>query len=196
MSARSPAHPYGVRGVSDRGTGVRGECETANAIEGLTLGDGYAVAGVHFSNDPGGGVLGESVLGNGVEGFTFSSDPNTAAVRGQSAGGNAGLFIGNVKVTGSIIEGWRRIPHRPPRRPEEQVALPFLRRVPGDVERLQRNGDDGCARERPRDPAEVLRGAQPRFPLPADRHWTVRPSHGAGGRSATTSSPSSRTRRK
>ncbi len=102
----SGGDPYGVRGVSDVGTGVRGECESANAIEGLTLGDGYAFAGVHFSTDPGGGVLGESVLGNGVEGFTFSSDPNTAGVRGQSSGGgNAGLFIGNVKVTGSITKG-------------------------------------------------------------------------------------------
>ena len=78
-------------------------------------------------------------------------------------------------------EGWRRIPHRPPRRSEEQVALPFLRRVTGHVERLQRNGDDGQARKGAREPAEVLRGAQRRLPLPADRHWTVRASHGFGG---------------
>ena len=97
--------PYGVRGVSDKGTGVRGECISANGVEGVTYGDGYAVTGVHFSTDPGAGVLGESVLGNGVEGFTYSEDPNTAAVHGRSARGNAGLFIGNVKVTGSIMKG-------------------------------------------------------------------------------------------
>ena len=97
--------PCGVKGVSDRGIGVRGESESANAIEGLTLGEGYAAAGVHFSSDRGGGVLGQSVVGNGVEGFTYSRDPDTAAVRGHGAGGNAGLFIGNVKVTGSIVKG-------------------------------------------------------------------------------------------
>ncbi len=71
--------PCGVKGVSDRGIGVRGESESANAIEGVTLGDGYA-----------------------VEGFTYSRHPNTAGVRGQSAGGNAGTVTtdgrGNARV--------------------------------------------------------------------------------------------------
>jgi hypothetical protein len=105
FAERSNGTPYGVRGLSDKGVGIHGESQTVNAIEGVTYGDGYAVQGVHFSKDSGGGVFGESVLGNGVEGFTFSTDPNTGAVLGRSAGGNAGLFIGNVKVTGSIMKG-------------------------------------------------------------------------------------------
>jgi hypothetical protein len=105
FAGRGDGTPYGVIGLSDKGVGIHGESQTANAIEGVTYGDGYAVQGVHFSKDSGGGVLGESVLGNGVEGFTFSTDPSTGAVYGRSAGGNAGLFIGNVKVTGSITKG-------------------------------------------------------------------------------------------
>jgi len=98
--------PYGVIGLSDKGVGIHGESQTSNAIEGVTYGDGHAVQGVHFSAESGAGVFGESVVGNGVEGFTFSRDPSTGAVRGQSVGGgNAGLFIGNVKVTGSISKG-------------------------------------------------------------------------------------------
>jgi hypothetical protein len=45
------------------------------------------------------------VLGSGVEGFTFASirnNPDVAAVRGQSANGFAGLFVGRVRVTGFL----------------------------------------------------------------------------------------------
>jgi hypothetical protein len=101
----SDGKPYGVRGVSDKGTGVRGESETRTGVEGVTVGNGSGVYGLHFSEGAGSGVYGLSVLGSGVEGFTFSQDPNTAAVRGQSSRGLAGLFIGNVKVTGAITKG-------------------------------------------------------------------------------------------
>jgi hypothetical protein len=50
-------------------------------------------------------VLGVSVLANGVEGLTFASirnQPDAAALRGQSANGFAGLFVGRVRVTGSL----------------------------------------------------------------------------------------------
>jgi hypothetical protein len=109
----NPGTPCGVTGLSDKGIGVRGECESANAIEALTLGDGYGLAALHFSTDPGGGVFGQSVLGNGVEGYSYSEDPNIAAVYGRSARGNAGLFIGKVKVTGSLMKsgGGFRIDH-------------------------------------------------------------------------------------
>jgi hypothetical protein len=105
FAGRGDGTPFGVRGLSDKGVGIHGESQTANAIEGVTYGEGYAVQGVHFSKGLGGGVFGESVLGNGVEGFTFSTDPTIGAVYGRCARGNAGLFIGNVKVTGSITKG-------------------------------------------------------------------------------------------
>jgi hypothetical protein len=95
----------GVYGASDSGTGVHGVSSSANGTEGLTFGDGYGVYGLHFSPDFGSGVFGESVLGNGVDGFTFASirqNPDVAAVRGQSANGYAGLFVGRVRVTGNL----------------------------------------------------------------------------------------------
>jgi hypothetical protein len=74
-------------------------------MEGITYGDGDGVYGLHFSTSPGSGVCGVSVLGSGVEGYSFSRDPDVAAVRGQNAHGPAGLFIGNVRVTGALTKG-------------------------------------------------------------------------------------------
>ena len=94
-----------VLGSSDVGVGVSGFSGSTDATKGLTFGEGFGHSSLHFSAQPGGGVLGVSVLGNGVEGFTFSSirdKPNVAAVRGQSANGFAGLFVGRVRVTGHL----------------------------------------------------------------------------------------------
>jgi hypothetical protein len=96
---------YGVYGASDSGTGVHGVSSTSIGTEGFTFGDGYGVFGVHFSTDPGSGVFGESVLGNGIEGYSFGQDPDIAAVRGENRDGYAGLFVGDVKVTGSLSKG-------------------------------------------------------------------------------------------
>lgn len=95
----------GVRGSSDDRVGVRGVSLSSDGTAGLTTGSGHGVSGVHFSADPGGGVSGLSVVGNGVEGFTFADtrrNPDVAAVRGQSANGFAGLFVGRVRVTGFL----------------------------------------------------------------------------------------------
>jgi hypothetical protein len=95
----------GVHGTSDDGVGVSGVSGSTDATKGLTFGNGYGHSSLHFSAQPGGGVLGVSVLGNGVEGFTFASfrnNPDVAAVRGQSANGFAGLFVGRVRVTGFL----------------------------------------------------------------------------------------------
>jgi hypothetical protein len=95
----------GVHGTSDEGVGVSGVSGTTDATQGLTFGNGFGHYSLHFSAQGGGGVLGVSVLGSGVEGFTFSSirdQPNAAAVRGQSANGFAGLFVGRVRVTGFL----------------------------------------------------------------------------------------------
>jgi len=94
-----------VHGTSDVGVGVSGVSGSTNATEGVTYGEGYGHYSLHFSAQPGGGVFGVSVLGSGVEGFTFSSirdHPDVAAVRGQSANGFAGLFVGRVRVTGFL----------------------------------------------------------------------------------------------
>jgi hypothetical protein len=94
-----------VLGRSDDGVGVRGVSGSTDATEGLTFGNGYGHYSLHFSAEPGGGVLGVSVLGSGVEGFTFASsrdNSDVAAVRGQSANGFAGLFVGPVRVTGAL----------------------------------------------------------------------------------------------
>ncbi|HEY1326656.1 MAG TPA: hypothetical protein VGI14_06940 [Casimicrobiaceae bacterium] len=94
-----------VHGRSDEGVGVSGVSGSTDATRGLTFGNGYGHSSLHFSAQPGGGVLGVSVLGNGVEGFTFASlrdNPDVAAVRGQSANGFAGLFVGSVRVTGFL----------------------------------------------------------------------------------------------
>ncbi|WP_135455811.1 hypothetical protein [Mycobacterium sp. DL99] len=95
----------GVRGSSDDQVGVRGVSLSSDGTAGLTTGSGHGVSGVHFSTHPGGGVSGLSVIGNGVEGFTFADtrrNPDVAAVRGQSANGFAGLFVGRVRVTGFL----------------------------------------------------------------------------------------------
>ena len=94
-----------VHGSSGDGVGVSGVSGSTDATQGLTFGNGYGHYSLHFSAQPGGGVLGVSVLGSGVEGFTFSSirnNPDVAAVRGQSANGFAGLFVGRVRVTGFL----------------------------------------------------------------------------------------------
>jgi hypothetical protein len=94
-----------VHGTSGDGVGVSGVSGSTDATRGLTFGNGYGHSSLHFSAQPGGGVLGVSVLGNGVEGFTFASfrnNPDVAAVRGQSANGFAGLFVGRVRVTGFL----------------------------------------------------------------------------------------------
>jgi hypothetical protein len=105
-AGRSNGTPTGVTGLSDKGVGVRGDSQTGTGVQGLTLGDGYGVSGVHFSTDPGSGVFGMSVLGSGVEGFTYSEKPDTAAVRGQARRpGLAGLFVGDVMITGRITKG-------------------------------------------------------------------------------------------
>ena len=94
-----------VHGNSGDGVGVSGVSGSTDATQGLTFGNGYGHYSLHFSAQGGGGVLGVSVLGSGVEGFTFASirnQPDAAAVRGQSANGFAGLFVGRVRVTGPL----------------------------------------------------------------------------------------------
>ena len=128
-----------VLGTSNVGVGVRGVSGSADATQGLTFGDGYGHNSLHFSTQSGGGVLGVSVLGNGVEGLSFGSirdQPDSAAVRGQSANGFAGLFVGRVRVTGHLQKGGGGFTVDHPTDPGEQIPVAFVRRISRDAERL------------------------------------------------------------
>jgi hypothetical protein len=108
-----------VQGQSAGGPGVRGESTTGHGCEGTTQGDNtFGVNGSHLSPAEGAGGAGVSgfsffgagasvisVLGNGVDATSFAplpGNPDTAAVRGQNAAGMAGLFVGQVRVTGLL----------------------------------------------------------------------------------------------
>ncbi len=113
----------GVFGSSDLSAGVRGVGVANDGTVGLTTGGGNGVTGVHFATTPGAGVSGISVLGNGVDGLTFADmrkNPNVAAVRGQSANGFAGLFVGKVRVTGQLSKGGGGFTIDHPKDPENQ----------------------------------------------------------------------------
>jgi hypothetical protein len=113
----------GVLGTSDLSAGVRGVGVANDGVAGLTTGGGNGVTGVHFATTPGAGVSGISVLGNGVDGLTFADtrrNPNVAAVRGQSANGFAGLFVGKVRVTGQLSKGGGGFTIDHPKDPENQ----------------------------------------------------------------------------
>lgn len=120
----------GVQGTSGSGTAVfaqtfggngpalRGQSAGGTGCDALTFGDGaFGVRGVHFSSGGGAGILGtsliqagavgNSIIGNGVEGLSFAGlreFPDVAAVRGQNTNGLAGLFVGRVRITGSLTK--------------------------------------------------------------------------------------------
>jgi hypothetical protein len=113
----------GVLGTSDSSAGVSGVGVAGDGTVGLTTGGGNGVTGVHFATTPGAGVSGISVLGTGVDGLTFANarqNPNVAAVRGQSANGLAGLFVGRVRVTGQLMKGGGGFTIDHPNDPENQ----------------------------------------------------------------------------
>jgi hypothetical protein len=106
----------GVYGRSKRASGVYGESVEFNGVLGVTTADGHAgVAGVcDTGNGNGNGVYGRSKAANGVVGYSSSdvhagvagANDNSAGVGIYGKGGRlAGLFEGNVEVTGSLIVG-------------------------------------------------------------------------------------------
>ena len=111
--------PAGVLGLSELGNGVSGESTSGSGVFGLNDGAQSGVWGSNCSNDPGigvkgtslagsgvaatsllgDGVYGDTIVGNGVEGFSSRG----VGVLGESgSGGFAGLFLGNVRVTGNL----------------------------------------------------------------------------------------------
>jgi hypothetical protein len=94
----------GVFGSSATGAGIRGQSTSRDGNQGVTLGEGYGVYGLHLSTGSGGGVQGQSILASGVEGSSFASGPNSAGVLGENPQGFAGLFLGKVRVTGHLAK--------------------------------------------------------------------------------------------
>lgn len=115
--------PAGVMGRSQLADGVSGSSTAGSGVFGLNDGARDGVWGFNLSNDPGVGVRGsslagtgviassligdgiiaQSVTGNGIESFSSSSD--AAAVVGENLQGLAGLFLGRVRVTGTLSKG-------------------------------------------------------------------------------------------
>ncbi|PGE68220.1 hypothetical protein [Bacillus toyonensis] len=104
----------GVAGVSDTGNGhgIYGRSAQNDGVVGTTKGNGKAgIAGVNEESN-GNGVYGRSKNGNGVVGYSSSNihagiagtNDNSAGVGVYGKGGRlAGMFEGNVHVTGDIV---------------------------------------------------------------------------------------------
>jgi hypothetical protein len=85
----------GVRGFSSSGTGVVGASDNNNAIVGTSGGGAGSLvavqAGVWGDSNGHGGVVGSSNSGDGIYGYSVT--------------GQAGHFVGNVQVTGTLSKG-------------------------------------------------------------------------------------------
>jgi hypothetical protein len=112
--------PAGVAGRSQLGDGVSGASTAGSGVFGLNDGAQAGVWGSNCSNDPGvrgtslvgtgvagssligDGISAESITGNGIEGFSSRA----AGVLGDSGpDGFAGLFLGRVRITGTLSKG-------------------------------------------------------------------------------------------
>jgi hypothetical protein len=93
----------GLFGLSVSGTGVRGESEGGGiGLRGLSQ-SGSAILG---SSTSGNGLRASSSSSDGVYAWTNSSDPAKAGVHAfANMGALAGLFEGNVSVTGTLSKG-------------------------------------------------------------------------------------------
>jgi hypothetical protein len=89
----------GINGASHTGRGVQGVSDAGIGVEGFS----DANTGVEGASEIGAGVNGGSVSGNGVVGFNETG--TGYGVLGYSAGNRAGLFLGNVQVTGNLSKG-------------------------------------------------------------------------------------------
>ena len=97
--------------MKGNGNGIYGRSAKSDGVIGITTGDGKAgVAGVCDTGN-GNGVYGRSKTANGVVGYSSSdvhagvagANDNNAGVGIYGKGGRlAGLFEGNVEVTGDI----------------------------------------------------------------------------------------------
>jgi hypothetical protein len=114
----------GVFGSSPTGFGVRGVGTANSGVAAVAFGRGDGASALHFSTEAGSGVAGTSVLSIGVNGFSFSgfgvrgegrnggvhgistsTALNAAAVLGENQAGFAGVFLGKVRITGTLSKG-------------------------------------------------------------------------------------------
>lgn len=94
----------GVAGGSDLGDGVRGISQRRNGVQGQS--SSRAASGVYGENLSGGGfgVAGRSNVPPSLP-FPFPQTPFGAAVLGDNtAGGNAAVFNGTVRVNGPLVK--------------------------------------------------------------------------------------------
>jgi hypothetical protein len=86
---------YGVYGESSSGNGVRGHSDTTSAVSGHS----NSGNGVYGQCDYSGGY---SQTANGVYGYSLNGN----GVKGESSSnGYAGLFVGNVQISGILLKG-------------------------------------------------------------------------------------------
>jgi hypothetical protein len=116
-SGTTPKFACGVRGESASGYGLYGASEAASGVYGETTSQqAYGISGVNNSQWPCIAILGTSNAGHGIRGTNGAgsgSQPDAGCgvwgdsrqgngVYGSSKSGNAGMFEGNVVVTGKI----------------------------------------------------------------------------------------------
>ncbi|MGV8038866.1 MAG: hypothetical protein AB2L07_01885 [Thermoanaerobaculaceae bacterium] len=186
LAGASTGDTYGVTGSSSSssGTGVRGR---ATAPSGGTTGvegesrstSGLGVLG--YASATSGSTQGvrgvsESTTGIGVSGRASASSGTNYGVYGysNSASGYAGYFQGRAHVTGTLSKGAGSFKIDHPPRSRQQVPLPLLRGVAGHEERVRRRGAAGRQRGGVGGASRVVRGPQPRRPLPAHLHRRLR----------------------
>src|SRR5262245_4653582 len=123
----------GVVGLSDGSFGVRGQSGAADLLPPVGGGPEFQICGVQGSSDNGTGVRGDSAKHVGVRGRSFLGDGVFGSCsdqpRGPQTTGNgihgraprsspdantgpfAGLFDGDVKITGNLFLGNTLVPH-------------------------------------------------------------------------------------
>jgi hypothetical protein len=104
-TARVGVYGTGSNGVNLGGVGVQGESDTSSGVSGKSLsgtgvsGESTSGNGVSGSSQTRDGILGVSSKGWGVVGIS-----NGTGILGWG-GSQAGLFIGNVEITGTLSKG-------------------------------------------------------------------------------------------
>lgn len=103
VKAEHTSNGTGVYGLTVSGVGVRGEATSAGrGVWGISVSD----IGVQGQSTSGWGVYATSGSSDGLHAVTNTTDPTKAAVQAYApTAGFAGIFHGNVSVSGTISKG-------------------------------------------------------------------------------------------
>jgi len=103
VKAEHTSNGTGIFGLTVSGIGVRGESTTSGrGVWGISV----SSIGVQGTSTSGRGVYAQSSSSDGLYAMTNSTDSTKGAVHGVApAAGFAGIFEGNVSVTGTISKG-------------------------------------------------------------------------------------------